>query len=273
MKDLLHNQGVTMLVEIGTIAPCARKIVQLIILFGDREICDDFFVIELADDEIVLGIQWLQTLGEFTLNYQDKKYKFCDKDEEIRIHGKKEQHRTTVLGQQVRDLQSENSSQQRLLTLGKNIYYHEVNFEEHNGVRNTTFSHRYRAGLSQVEDDYGMENPDGCWSCKTNHFLEPSFTLENRGIKIVTITGAARCLTWKVATSLLIRHLKKMVASNGRELAIMSIREDEEIVKVLLNTLVFFDTFASCAGISKEGQLKFIWDLAMCIFLRKERKR
>ncbi|KAH9295308.1 hypothetical protein KI387_038896, partial [Taxus chinensis] len=182
-KGLLHNQGVTMLVGSGTLIPCARKIVQLSLLLGDHEVCGEFLVIELANVEIVLGVQWLQTLGKSTLNFHNEELKFCDKVEEIRIHGKKKQHRTAVLGQQVRHLQFENFPQRRLLTLGKNIYYHKVNFEEPNGVKNTTFSHRYRAGLSQVQDGYDMENPDGLWKCKANHFLEPSFTLENKGIK------------------------------------------------------------------------------------------
>lgn len=52
--------------------------------------------------------------------------------------------------------------------------------------------------MSQVQVDYGMENPDGVWTCKADHFLEPSFTLENKGIMIVTIIGAMRCLIWKV---------------------------------------------------------------------------
>ncbi|KAH9292176.1 hypothetical protein KI387_042635, partial [Taxus chinensis] len=52
----------------------------------------------------------------------------------------------------------------------------------------------------------------------------------------------------------------EMVSSNGRELAIMSLRHDKESLKVLLNTLVFFDMFASCAGTSKKKQLRFIWD-------------
>ncbi|KAH9325585.1 hypothetical protein KI387_005763, partial [Taxus chinensis] len=143
--------------------------------------------------------KWLQTLGKSTLNFHNEELKFCDKADEIRIRGKKKQHRTTVLGQQIRHLQFGNFPQQRLLTLGKNIYYHKVNFEESNEVKNTTFSHRYKAGLSQFQDGYDMENPDGLWKCKANHFLEPNFTLENKGIKIVTIAGATRCWMWKVA--------------------------------------------------------------------------
>ncbi|KAH9294126.1 hypothetical protein KI387_040668 [Taxus chinensis] len=299
VKGLLHNQGVTMLVENGTIILCiTRKIVQLSILLGVHEVCDDFFVIELANDEIVLGVQWLQTLGEFTLKYHDKELKFCDQVGEIRIHGMrkevnaeanlweshcgllscittdwkniitagyvknqlandimegvcKKEHRTTVLGQQVRHLQSENSPQRGLLTLGKNGYYYKVNSEEHIGVKNTTFSHRYRVGLSQVQADYGkkilddlMKNKvkastdfyDSCILCirklmrRHMKFIVPSSTIvkdellqkghiskvqqlgefhfgplfhisahwENSDGRIVTITGAARCLIWEV---------------------------------------------------------------------------
>jgi len=46
------------------------KIPKLVVTLGNYTLTDNFYVVDLADTDIVLGVQWLHSLGEITINYQ-----------------------------------------------------------------------------------------------------------------------------------------------------------------------------------------------------------
>jgi hypothetical protein len=49
---------------------CTEKISKLVVTLGNYTLTDDFYVVDLADSNIVLGVQWLQTLGDIMSNYK-----------------------------------------------------------------------------------------------------------------------------------------------------------------------------------------------------------
>jgi hypothetical protein len=42
---------------------------------------DTFYVVDLSDRDVVLGVQWMITLGKITTNYQTLEMGFRDNDE------------------------------------------------------------------------------------------------------------------------------------------------------------------------------------------------
>jgi hypothetical protein len=49
---------------------CTHRIRGLHVTLGNYTLTDDFYVVDLADTNIVLGIQWLYSLGDIKMNYQ-----------------------------------------------------------------------------------------------------------------------------------------------------------------------------------------------------------
>ena len=50
----------------GTFLPCMHLVPQLSITMANHTVTDDFFIVDLADMEVILGIQWMETLDEYT---------------------------------------------------------------------------------------------------------------------------------------------------------------------------------------------------------------
>jgi hypothetical protein len=46
------------------------------VILGNYTLTDDLYVVDLVDIDIVLGVQWLHSLGEITMNYQVMEMKF-----------------------------------------------------------------------------------------------------------------------------------------------------------------------------------------------------
>jgi hypothetical protein len=55
---------------------CMKKISKLVVKLGNYTLTDEFYVVDLADSNIILGVQWLQTLGEITSKYKVTTMKF-----------------------------------------------------------------------------------------------------------------------------------------------------------------------------------------------------
>ena len=58
----VEHGGIEVKVAGGTLLPCTHVISLLQISMGNYTLEDDFFVIDLVETDIILGIQWLETL-------------------------------------------------------------------------------------------------------------------------------------------------------------------------------------------------------------------
>ena len=55
---------------------CTKWIPKLQVTLGNYTITDHFYVVNVADTNVVLGVKWLYYLGEHTMNYQVLEMKF-----------------------------------------------------------------------------------------------------------------------------------------------------------------------------------------------------
>jgi hypothetical protein len=72
-KRRIHTEefgGFSVEVAGGRVVPCQYRIPKLTVTIGNYSMTDDFFVMDLADTNAVLGVQWLSTLGTITSNYK-----------------------------------------------------------------------------------------------------------------------------------------------------------------------------------------------------------
>ena len=60
----------------GTLLLCTHVIRRLQISMENYTIVDDFFIIDLVDTDIVLGIQWLETLDQYTQSFKRMDFSF-----------------------------------------------------------------------------------------------------------------------------------------------------------------------------------------------------
>jgi hypothetical protein len=58
---------------------CTQRIKGLEVTLGNYTLTDDFYVVDLVDTHVVLGVQWLYSLGDIHMNYQDMRMEFRDK--------------------------------------------------------------------------------------------------------------------------------------------------------------------------------------------------
>jgi hypothetical protein len=45
---------------------------------GNYMLTDDFYVVKIPDTNVVLGVQWLYSLGRYSTNYQNMEMEFQD---------------------------------------------------------------------------------------------------------------------------------------------------------------------------------------------------
>jgi hypothetical protein len=59
---------------------CLDRVPDLEIKLGNYIVRDTFYLVDLSDTDVVLGVQWLITLGKITTNYQTLEMGFRDSD-------------------------------------------------------------------------------------------------------------------------------------------------------------------------------------------------
>jgi hypothetical protein len=63
---------------------------------------DTFYVVDLSDTDVVLGVQWMITLGKITTNYQTLEMGFKDQDgKKVVLRGMPTREPRTVLAKSV----------------------------------------------------------------------------------------------------------------------------------------------------------------------------
>ena len=63
-------EGFTMVVAGGGHMECTRWIPKLNITLGNYSLIDDFFVVDVPDTNVVLGVQWLYSIGKYSMDYK-----------------------------------------------------------------------------------------------------------------------------------------------------------------------------------------------------------
>jgi hypothetical protein len=59
---------------------CLDRVPDLEVKLGNYTMRDTFYVVDLVDTDVVLGIQWLITLGNISTNYQTLEMGFRDSE-------------------------------------------------------------------------------------------------------------------------------------------------------------------------------------------------
>jgi hypothetical protein len=62
----------------GSTIPCDRYIPGMKLTLGRHELIQDVYVMDLPDTNIILGVQWLSTLGPITTNYKTMEMSFTE---------------------------------------------------------------------------------------------------------------------------------------------------------------------------------------------------
>jgi hypothetical protein len=60
----------------GSTMPCNRYIPSMKLTLGRHDLVQDVYVMDLPDTNIILGVQWLSTLGPITTNYKTMEMSF-----------------------------------------------------------------------------------------------------------------------------------------------------------------------------------------------------
>jgi hypothetical protein len=62
----------------GSTMPCNKYIPRMKLTLGRHEMVQDVYVMDLPDTNIILGVQWLSTLGPITTNYKNMEMSFTE---------------------------------------------------------------------------------------------------------------------------------------------------------------------------------------------------
>jgi hypothetical protein len=73
-------EGFDVVVVDGNTVECLDRVQDLEINLGNYTVRETFYVVDLSDRDVVLGVQWLITLGKITTNYQILEMGFRDSD-------------------------------------------------------------------------------------------------------------------------------------------------------------------------------------------------
>ncbi|XP_059066288.1 uncharacterized protein LOC131857619 [Cryptomeria japonica] len=71
----------------GSTSSCNKKIPQLNITLGKHPTKEDFYVVELGDSDVILGIPWIHSLGRFYLDHPKLELGFTQNGQEVLIQG------------------------------------------------------------------------------------------------------------------------------------------------------------------------------------------
>ncbi|RWW02502.1 hypothetical protein GW17_00034406 [Ensete ventricosum] len=80
----------------GRILKCDRRCPRVKLLLQDQEIIAYFFLLPLDDYEVVLGVEWLTTLGDVSWNFSKLIMKFSCKGKQVILRGKRGSDVTTI---------------------------------------------------------------------------------------------------------------------------------------------------------------------------------
>ena len=68
----------------------------IVISLQDIEVAEDYLPLELGSSDIILGVQWLETLGVMTVNWKNLTMKFMVGNRQVTLRGDPGLNRTPV---------------------------------------------------------------------------------------------------------------------------------------------------------------------------------
>ena len=68
--------GFTIIIPGNNSMDCTKWIPKLQVTIGNHIIIDNFYVVNVVDKNVVLGVQWFYYLGEHIVSYQVPKIRF-----------------------------------------------------------------------------------------------------------------------------------------------------------------------------------------------------
>lgn len=71
----------------GTHLPYTHLVPQLSITMANNAVTEDFFVVDLDDMEVILGIQWMESLDEYTQSFKRMDFTFVAKGKKVVLRG------------------------------------------------------------------------------------------------------------------------------------------------------------------------------------------
>ena len=71
--------GFSVLVPGDRTMQCAMYVPTLAVIMGTYTLTDHFFVVDIPDTNVILGVQWLITLGKVTTNWETLEMGWTDK--------------------------------------------------------------------------------------------------------------------------------------------------------------------------------------------------
>jgi hypothetical protein len=72
--------GFTVIIPRGHQMSCTKWIPKLTITMGNYSMIDDFFVVNIPDTNVVLGVQWLYSIGRYTIDQRTMEMEFTGPD-------------------------------------------------------------------------------------------------------------------------------------------------------------------------------------------------
>ena len=82
-----EHRGFKVMVADGFKIDCTKKIFNLQLRLGDYDMTGDFFVVNIGDQDMVLGMNWMKSLVEFTFNLQKMEMRFEVNGKKIVLRG------------------------------------------------------------------------------------------------------------------------------------------------------------------------------------------
>lgn len=80
------HAGLKVKVAKGTLLPCTNLVPQLSITMANHTVTKDFFIVDLDDMEVILGIHWIETLDEYTQSFKWMDFTFVVNAKKVVLH-------------------------------------------------------------------------------------------------------------------------------------------------------------------------------------------
>ncbi|KAH9288409.1 hypothetical protein KI387_032526, partial [Taxus chinensis] len=154
-------QGFNVIVVDGHSITFTKKIPQLQFTMGGHEVSDEFYVVGIDGLDLVLGVQWLQSLGEFIQNYQTMDMKFKVQDKEIILQGMRKRVPQRMATKGMIGLFQEGQIAQDMKGEERSMTLQQLNYEEIQSLVDHGDIIRYGTTIAELLDNAVDEIQNG----------------------------------------------------------------------------------------------------------------